>query len=130
MCVLGPIHQRVYQHVACEITSHTSADLLTLFISFYTWPPMIKALREGRCAPSLPHELKTWQFHHLLAPSAAGSKRWLLTLNIHLFSSPVGVMVGESPNEVYEAIKQAFNLLVYAQEPVLPLASRFSGLQS
>ncbi len=39
-------------------------------------------------------------------------------------------MVGESPNEVYEPIKQAFNLLVYAQELALLLASRFSGLQS
>lgn len=33
----------------------------------------------------------------------------------HLSSSPAGVMVGESPNEVPEPIKQAFNFLVYAQ---------------
>lgn len=76
------------------------------------------------------HDLKTWQFHRLPATSAAGSGRWLLTPDIHLFSSPAGVMVGESPNEVYEPIKQAFNLLVYAQELALLLASRFSGLQS
>lgn len=38
----------------CEIASLSSADLLTLFISFYTWPPMIKACSEGRCALSLP----------------------------------------------------------------------------
>lgn len=34
-------------------------------------------------------------------------------------------MVGKSPNEVYEPIKQAFNLLVYAQELVLLIAFSF-----
>lgn len=44
------------------------------------------------------------------------------------FPSLAIVTVGESPNEIYEAIKQAFNLLVYAQEQALLLASCFSGL--
>ncbi len=77
-----------------------------------------------------PQDLKTQQFHHSSALSAAGRGRGLFTSDIHLFSSPAGVMVGESPNEVYEPIKQVFNLLVYAQELTLLLASRFSGPQS
>lgn len=104
----------------CEITSLTSADLLTLFVSFYTWPPMIKASKEGRCACPLPSQ------HSSFIGRAAESRRWLVTHDIHLFFLLLaGVMVGKSPNEVYEPIKQAFNLLVYAQELVLLIAFSF-----
>lgn len=68
------------------------------------------------------------RFHHTPAPSAAASGRRLSTADIHLFSSPDGVIVGESPSEVYEPIKQAFNLPVYAQELALLLASRLYEL--
>lgn len=39
-------------------------------------------------------------------------------------------MVGKSPNEVYEAVKQGFNLLVYAQQPGPLRASPFLWTQS
>lgn len=114
VCPGSPVLAYVPACRVCEITSLTSADLLTLFISFYTWPPLIETSREGRCARTSPSRLENIAVSSL--PQVllwAGGGSWFLT---SIFSSPAGVMAGESPNEVYEPIKQAFNLLVYAQE--------------
>lgn len=50
--------------------------------------------------------------------------------HLSFFSSLPLVIKRESPNEVSELIKQAFNLFVFAQELPLLLASCSSGLQS
>lgn len=46
-----------------------------------------------------------------------------MTSDIHLSSSPTRDMLGESPAYLFKPIKQAFNLLLYAQKLVLPLIS-------
>lgn len=68
-----------YRVCVCEITSLKSADLLTPFISFHTWPPMIKALREGRCARSLPSLHSSFMAHLPWVLLGVGGCSWLLT---------------------------------------------------
>ena len=62
-----------------EIISLKSADLLTPFISFHTWPPMIKAWREGRCARSLPSQHSSFMAHLPWVLLGVGGGSWILT---------------------------------------------------
>ena len=71
-------------------------------------------------------DLKTRQFHRALAPSAAGSGRWLPSP----FPPRWSYRGGKPKQSLHEPIKQAFNLPAYAQELELPLASCSSGPRS
>lgn len=89
-----------------------------------------QGFQRGRCAPYLPSQHENGRFiaHLPQVLLGAGAYSWLLT---SVVPPPLQELwCGESPNEEYESIKQAFNLPVDAQELLLPSVSYFSGLQS